>query len=119
MTSRLYATTRRLFQQVFGKLKVLGLWTVLTPLSFSLLALYICGLLLLERRQNATRLADWLPGRVHDAFNRLLTQHAISTRRLFGCILQWAQHLGTGYLVGHRQAVFGVVRLGRLDILYQ
>ncbi|HXF84901.1 MAG TPA: transposase [Anaerolineales bacterium] len=99
MTSRLYATTRRLFRQVFGKLKVLGLWTALTPLSFSLLASYICGLLLLERRQNATHLADWLPGRAHDAFNRLLTQHAISTRRLFGCIVQWAQHLGTGYLV--------------------
>jgi hypothetical protein len=99
MTSRLYATTRRLFRQVFGKLKILGLWSVLTPLSFGLLAIYICGLLLLERRQTATRLSDWLPGRAHDALNRLLTQHALSTRALFQAILAWVRQLGKGYLV--------------------
>jgi hypothetical protein len=84
---------------VFAKLKILGLWSALTPLSFSLLTLYICGLLLLERRQNATRLADWLPGRAHDAINRLLTQHTLSTRVLFQCILAWARQLGIGYLI--------------------
>lgn len=99
MTSRLYATTRRLFRQVFGKLKNLGLWSVLSPLSFSLLAIYICGLLLLERRQTATRLADWLPARAHDALNRLLTQHHLSTRAIFRTVLVWVKQLGRGYLV--------------------
>lgn len=99
MTSRLYPTTRRLFRQVFASLRQLGLLSLLTPLSFSLMALYICGLLLLERRQNATRMAAWLPGRAHDAFNRLLTQHALSTRRLFAVVIGWAKRLGSGYLV--------------------
>ncbi len=35
------------------------------------MALYIAGLLLLDRWQNGTR-ADWLPARAHDAINRLL-----------------------------------------------
>lgn len=68
-------------------------------LRFSLLALYICGLLLLDKRQNATRVAEWLPGRAHDALNRLLTQHSISTRSLFAKVIEWAKRLGSGYLV--------------------
>jgi hypothetical protein len=99
MTSRLYPTTRRLFRQVFGSLKTLGLMTVLSPLSFALLALYVCGLLLLDRRQNGTRLAVWLPGRAHDALNRLLTTHTLSTRTLFNVVIAWAKHFGLGYLV--------------------
>jgi SRSO17 transposase len=99
MTSRLYATTRRLFRQVFVSMRQLGLLSVLSPLSFSLLALYICGLILLDKRQTATRVADWLPGRAHDALNRLLTQHTISTRRLFAKMIEWAKRLGSGFLV--------------------
>lgn len=99
MTSRLYPTTRRLFRQVFGGLKQLGLLTVLPPLSFGLLAIYVSGLILLDRRQNGTRLADWLPARAHDALNRLLTKHPISTRALFQAVIGWSKRLGRGYLV--------------------
>lgn len=99
MTSRLYPTTRRLFQQVFTGLRRVGLLSVLSPLSFSLAALYVCGLLLLDERQTATRVAGWLPGRAHDAINRLLTRHRISTRRLFGQVIRRAKGLGRGYLV--------------------
>ena len=72
MASRLYPTTRRLFGQVMRGLTTLGLGAVLSPLVLSLMALYITGLLLLDRRQNGTRIADWLPARAHDAINRLL-----------------------------------------------
>jgi hypothetical protein len=82
-----------------SKLKILGVGSILSPLSFGLLAIYICGLLLLDRRQTATRLADWLPARAHDAINRLLTQRSLSTRALFQAILAWAGRLGKGYLV--------------------
>lgn len=99
MTSRLYPTTIQLFRQVFASLRRLGLATALSPLGFAMLALYVCGLLLLERRQTATRIADWLPGRAHDAINRLLVHPPITTRRLFGSVIQWAKHLGSGYLV--------------------
>jgi SRSO17 transposase len=99
MTSRLYITTRKLFGQVFARLKRLGLASCLPPLSFSLLAVYVCGLLMLSRDQNATCLAAWLPARAHDALNRLLSQHRISTRQLFGCVIEWAKRLGSGYLV--------------------
>ncbi len=98
MTSRLYPTTRRLFQQVFRGLKALGLGTVLSPLSFALLAMYITGLVLLDRRQNGTRIADWLPARCHDAINRLLRTHDISSRALMKAVTAWAKRLGTGYL---------------------
>lgn len=99
MTSRLYPTTRRLFLQVVNCLRRIGLVSVLSPLSFVLLALYVCGLLMLDRRQTATRISSWLPGRAHDAFNRLLSQRTISTRRLFGKVIAWAKRLGNGYLV--------------------
>jgi len=98
MTSRLYPTTRRLFQQVFRGLKALGLGAVLSPLSFALLAMYITGLVLLDRRQNGTRIADWLPARCHDAINRLLRTHDISSRALMKAVTAWAKRLGTGYL---------------------
>jgi len=99
MTSRLYPTTRRLFRQVFVCMRKLGLLSVLSPLSFMVLALYICGLILLDKRQTATRVAEWLPGRAHDALNRLLTQQGISTRSLFTQVIEWAKRLGSGYLV--------------------
>ncbi len=61
MASRLYPTTKRLFKQVFQTLKGLGLAATLSPLVFALMTLYITGLLLLDRRQNGTRIAAWLP----------------------------------------------------------
>lgn len=98
MASRLYPTTRRLFQQVTRILKMLGLGTVLSPLVFSLMAVYVVGLLLLDRRQNGTRIADWLPARAHDALNRLVCKHAVSTRALMKVIIAWGKDLGIGYL---------------------
>ena len=98
MTSRLYPSTRRFFGQVVSVLKTLGLGAVLTPMVFALMALYIAGLLLLDRRQNGTRIADWLPTRAHDALNRLLRTCEISTRALMKAIISWAKPLGAGYL---------------------
>jgi hypothetical protein len=62
------------------------------------MAIYVTGLLLLDRRQNGTRIADWLPARAHDALNRLLRTHAISTRALMKAVIGWASLLGEGYL---------------------
>ncbi len=90
MTSRLYPITIQLFQQVFASLRRLG---------FAMTVVYVCGLLLLDRRQTATRIADWLPGSAHDALNRLLVHPPITTRRLFDHVIQWAKQLGSGYLV--------------------
>ena len=99
MASRLYPTTRRLFRQIVNSLQAFGFGAALCPLTFSLMAVYITGLLLLDRRQNGTRIADWLPARAHDAINRLLRTHTISTRGLMETIINWAKGLGiTGYL---------------------
>ena len=99
MASRLYPTTRRLFRQVLRHLKVFGIGAVVSPLVLGLMAVYITGLLLLDRRQNGTRIADWLPARAHDALNRLLRVHPVSTRVLMGRLIQWARGLGEGYLM--------------------
>jgi hypothetical protein len=80
-------------------LQRIGILAAISPLSFGLLVVYICGLLLLERRQNGTRIADWLPARAHDALNRLLTQPGLSTRALLQAVIAWARLLGKGYLV--------------------
>lgn len=99
MASRLYPTTRRLFRQIAKSLKAFGFGAALCPLTFSLMAVYITGLLLLDRRQNGTRIADWLPARAHDAINRLLRTHPISTRVLMDTVIRWARRLGVaGYL---------------------
>ncbi len=99
MASRLYPTTRRLFRTVLQHLNLFGMGTVVSPLVLGLMAVYITGLLLLDRRQNGTRIAAWLPARAHDALNRLLRVHRVSTRALMGCLIQWARSLGQGYLV--------------------
>jgi hypothetical protein len=99
MTSRLYPTTRRLFGQVFRSLTRLGLGATLSPLSFALTALYITGLVLLDRRQNGERMAAWLPARAHDALNRLLRVGPFSSRRVMNCLIAWAKVIGRGYLV--------------------
>ena len=98
MASRLYPTTRRLFKQVVRSLRAFGVGATLSPLVFGLMAVYITGLLLLDRRQNGTRIADWLPARAHDALNRLLRTHQVSTRGVMEAIIGWAKGLGSGYL---------------------
>ena len=79
-------------------MKALGLGAVLSPLSFGLMVMYITGLLLLDRRQNGTRFTHWLPARCHDAINRLLRTHEISSRALMRAVTEWAKRLGKGYL---------------------
>jgi hypothetical protein len=59
-----------------------GVGAAVSPLVLSLMALYITGWLLSDRRQNGTRIADWLPARAHDAINRLVRTHPIATRAL-------------------------------------
>jgi hypothetical protein len=99
MASRLYPATRRLFWQVVSALQQLRLPSVLTPTTFALLALYICGLILLDRRQTPWRMQAWLPARCHDALNRLLRVGAVSTRALFAPLALWAKRTGLkGYL---------------------
>lgn len=51
MASRLYPTIRRLFWQVVKALRQIGLGAALSLLAFSLLALYVAGLILLDKRQ--------------------------------------------------------------------
>ena len=80
MASRLYPTTRRLFRQVFKALRALGLVAILSPLSFGLLALYVTGLLLLDRRQNGTRIAAWWPLWSHLVPGAGLTTYSSNTR---------------------------------------
>lgn len=100
MASRLYPTTRRLLRQVQSALIQLGYRPVWDPLTLTLVALYTAGLILLDRDQTNTRIADWLPARAHDAFNRLLRVLPFSTRLLMSVLVAWANRQGqTGYLV--------------------
>jgi hypothetical protein len=56
-------------------------------------------LVLLDARQTQTRVARFLPGRCHDALNRLLRTMPLSTRALMGLLVGWAERLGVaGYL---------------------
>ena len=43
--------------------------------------------------------AGWLPAHAHDALNRLLRVHPVSTRAWMGGLIQWTRGLGQGYLV--------------------
>jgi len=99
MASRLYGTTRQLFLLVSRVLRGLGLATGLSPTAFALLALYVTGLILLDRRQTPWRIQEWLPARCHDALNRLLRVMPLSTRAIMRCLALWAKQQGlVGYL---------------------
>jgi len=76
---------------VVRSLRAFSLGAMLSPLVFGLMAIYITGLLLLDRRQNGTRIADWLPARAHDALNRLLRTHELSTRAVMKAVIGWAK----------------------------
>jgi len=91
MASRLYATTRQLFLLTCGILHTLGLAATLNPTAFALLALYVTGLILLDRRQTPWRMQLWLPARCHDALNRLLRVMPLSTRAIMRCLVCWAK----------------------------
>src|SRR5205823_596599 len=101
----LYRTTRPLFGQVAAALQTLGALAAVrgNPTAFGLIALYVAGLVLLDARQTQPRISAALPGRSHDALNRLLRVMPLSTRAVMTGVIGFARHLswrrGTlGYL---------------------
>ena len=103
MTPRLYRTTRPLAVRVALALRHLGIAGVGSPTTIALIALYVAGLILLDGRQTQTRVALFLPGRAHDALNRLLRVMPLSTRTLMGLLIAWCKrrrhhHQEDGYL---------------------
>ncbi len=87
MTPRLYRTTRPLAARVSLLLRRMGIGAVGTPTTTALITLYVAGLILLDGRQTQTRVALFLPGRAHDALNRLLRVMPLSTRALMGLLV--------------------------------
>ncbi len=99
MTSRLYTTTRPLAKRVGSVLRRLGISEIGSPTTAALITLYVVGLILLDSRQTQTRLSRFLPGRCHDAFNRLLRLMPLSTRALMGAMIRYVRSSRTpGYL---------------------
>ena len=87
MTPRLYRTTRPLAARIVLVLRRLGIDAVGSPTMAALITLYVAGLILLDGRQTQTRVALFLPGRAHDALNRLLRVMPLSTRALMGLLV--------------------------------
>ncbi len=99
MASRLYSSTRQLYRQVERMLCRLQVTTLGTPTLGVLMALYVTGLILLDGRPTQTRVARFLPGRCHDALNRLLGVMPWSTRALMGLLVAFVKRLPVpGYL---------------------
>jgi len=98
MASRLYGTTRALYDQVWRALRQLRISDWGSPTAGVLVALYIAGLILLDGRQTQTRVTRFLPGRCHDALNRLLRLMPCSTRGLMALLVQWVKRQAQGYL---------------------
>ena len=99
MASRLYDTTRRLYGQVMRILHGLKIAGMGSPTLVVLIGLYVSGLILLDVRQTQTRVTRFLPGRCHDALNRLLRTMPFSTRSLMGLLIGWVRRRGLrGYL---------------------
>jgi hypothetical protein len=94
----LYRTTRPLFLAVGQTLAQLGLGVPDRPTSALLIGVYVTGLILLDARQTQTRVSRFLPGRCHDALNRLLRLMPLSTRALMTALIAWAKRQGQGYL---------------------
>jgi hypothetical protein len=98
MASRLYGITRALYSQVLRLLSQLEVRRWGSPTAVALLALYVTGLILLDVRQTQTRVTRFLPGRCHDALNRLLRRMPCSTRQLMALLVQWVKRQAQGYL---------------------
>jgi DDE superfamily endonuclease len=102
VTPRLYRTTRPLAVRVALALRRLDIAGVGSPTTIALIALYVAGLILLDGRQTQTRVALFLPGRAHDALNRLLRVMPLSTRTLMGLLIALCKkrrrHREDGYL---------------------
>jgi hypothetical protein len=100
VASRLYGITRRLYVQVVQGLGCLGIMGLSSPTTGVLVALYVSGLVLLDERQTQTRVALFLPGRAHDALNRLLRLMPLSSRAIFRLVIAWIKTKGwQGYLI--------------------
>jgi hypothetical protein len=81
-------------------LRSLGVLALGTPTWALLLAWAVTGLILLDARPTQTRVARFLPGRCHDALNRLYRLMPFSSRALMGLLMASAKRLGQdGYLV--------------------
>lgn len=101
MASRLYRSTRGLYQHTVRHLRQLRVEEIGSPTFVALIALYVTGLTLcvLDTRQTQTRVTRTLPGRCHDALNRLLRAMPFSTRALMGLLVAWVKRQGlSGYL---------------------
>lgn len=99
MVSRLYASTRSLWQQVETAIAVLEVGRGRPRRLVEVMALYVTGLILLEKGQTAVRIATVLPGRAHDALNRLLRVLPWSPHQLILSLVRWVQRqTGPGYL---------------------
>ncbi len=100
MASRLYRTTRLLYLTVEQALRRLHVDGVSTPTVAVLIAWAVTGLILLDARPTQTRVARVLPGRCHDALNRLLRTMPWSTRALTTLLMTFVKRRGQqGYLV--------------------
>jgi len=99
MVSRLYANTRSLWEQVTTAVAALEVGRGRPGRVVEVMALYVTGLILLEKSQTAVRIATVLPGRAHDALNRLLRVLPWSPHQLILGLIRWVQRqAGTGYL---------------------
>jgi hypothetical protein len=79
---------------------VQGVASAGTPTTVLLVALYVTGLILLDARHTQTRVTRFLPGRCHDALNRLLRLTPFSTRALMRLLIQAVIRWGPpGYLM--------------------
>lgn len=100
MASRLYGTTRAVYLAVEAVLQRLGVMRLGSPTWAALVTLSVTGLILLDVRPTQTRVAQFLPGRCHDALNRLLRVMPWSTRSMVGLLMQLVKRLSRrGYLV--------------------
>jgi hypothetical protein len=99
MVSRLYASTRSLWEQVETVFVEIDIGHGRRRRVVQLMALYTVGLVLLEKGQTAVRMATVLPARAHDALNRLLRVLPWSPQRLMLTLIRWVQRRGqVGYV---------------------
>ena len=99
MVSRLYASTRSLWEQVETAMTALDAGRGRPHRVLEVMALYVTGLILLEKGQTAVRIATVLPGRAHDALNRLLRVLPWSPQHLILGLIRWVQRqTGAGSL---------------------
>lgn len=100
MASRLYGSTRLLYLQVVHIFQVLHISQIGSPMLVALMGLAVTGYLLLDARPTQTRVTRFLPGRCHDALNRLYRTMPFSTRHLMGCLIAFVPRLARpGYVV--------------------